>query len=29
VAQACEVPPAGIDTQQDLDRVRKIFGAEQ
>ena len=29
VAQACEVPPAGIDTQHDLDRVRKLFGAQQ
>jgi 3-deoxy-manno-octulosonate cytidylyltransferase (CMP-KDO synthetase) len=26
IAQACEVPPAGIDTQQDLDRVRQLFG---
>jgi 3-deoxy-manno-octulosonate cytidylyltransferase (CMP-KDO synthetase) len=29
VAQACEMPPAGIDTQQDLDRVRELFGAQQ
>ncbi|MFQ3323922.1 MAG: 3-deoxy-manno-octulosonate cytidylyltransferase (CMP-KDO synthetase) [Pseudomonadales bacterium] len=28
VAQACEVPPAGIDTQEDLDRVRQLFDTE-
>lgn len=28
IAQACEVPPAGIDTQTDLDRVRHLFASE-
>tara|TARA_R110001599_G_scaffold175875_1_gene367937 strand:- start:125 stop:517 length:393 start_codon:yes stop_codon:yes gene_type:complete len=27
VADACEVPPAGVDTQADLDRVRALLGA--
>ncbi len=27
VEQACEVPPAGIDTPEDAERVRKIFSA--
>jgi 3-deoxy-manno-octulosonate cytidylyltransferase (CMP-KDO synthetase) len=29
IEQACAEPPAGIDTQQDLDRVRQLFGVEQ
>ena len=27
VADACEAPPAGVDTQLDLDRVRALLGA--
>lgn len=27
VADACEVPPAGVDTQADLDRIRALLGA--
>lgn len=27
VADACETPPAGVDTQTDLDRVRALLGA--
>lgn len=27
VADACEVPPAGVDTQADLERVRVLLGA--
>ncbi len=29
VAQACEVPPAGVDTEADLERVRKLYLARQ
>ncbi len=25
VAPACELPPAGVDTQEDLDRIRELF----
>ncbi|WP_372240203.1 3-deoxy-manno-octulosonate cytidylyltransferase [Pseudomonas sp. gcc21] len=27
VAEACEIPPAGVDTAADLDRVRAVLGA--
>ena len=27
VADAVEAPPAGVDTAEDLDRVRKLLGA--
>ncbi|MCL6269796.1 3-deoxy-manno-octulosonate cytidylyltransferase [Sansalvadorimonas sp. 2012CJ34-2] len=29
VAEACEMPPAGVDTQEDLERVREVFAARR
>ncbi len=28
VSEACEVPPAGVDTQADLERVRAVYAAQ-